>query len=86
MEVQSIWMRNEVNVNPVWFVDNKLTVIGIAVIGHTELYLNVLECQDVCDGVRMKLYVTIVMYMGLVGCSDRTTITMDGHRLVRLPY
>ena len=48
--------------------------------------MNILKRENVDDDVRMKSYITVVLNMSLHVGGESSTISVDCHRVLCLPY
>ena len=58
----SVLVNIKVHVFPGWLVDCEYTII-VSIIGNSELAIDVLQRQNVGDGLFIKLYFNISLYI-----------------------
>ena len=78
-------MRDKVYVNAIGLVDDK-GARALRVISDLELGLDILQRENVGYSVGMKPDVAIVLDVCLLVGSEITTVTVDCHGVVCLPY
>jgi hypothetical protein len=83
MVVESVSVRSTVHINAIRLVDDKCS-FALAVVGDVKLLVNVLQREDVGDGIRVILDSAVVRNVGFHVGGQSPTIAMDSHRLVCL--
>jgi hypothetical protein len=78
MVVESIGVRYEVHINAVRLVDNECA-FALTAVGDMKLLANVLQREDVGNGIRVIPDSPVVCNVGFHVCGQSPTIDMDSH-------
>jgi hypothetical protein len=82
--VEAIGMRNKVHINAVGLVDNESALIALRVISDLELGFDILQREYVCDCIRVKPDITVLLDMGLLVGGEIATVAVHSHSVPRL--
>ena len=78
MVVEAIGMRNKRHINAVGRVDDQ-SALALRVVSDLELGFDILQRENVCDCVGVKLDITVVLDMSLHVGGEIVTVTVDSH-------
>ena len=85
MVVEYVLVNIKVRVLPAYIMDCEDFFI-VAIIGNSELALDVLQLQNVGDGSFIEPYLIISLYIGFMGSIDGYTIHFYCHGIIYCSY